>query len=133
MTKDKLKKLPPRKKLTTKQKRFIDWVVDTGNNAQAARLAWYKCKDNQQAANVWRENSIKPYIKVEIDERVKNAKNNIYRLAMTSEKDEIQFKASQDIVDRAEWKATIKIGWDDWLPFTVNIVHYGNKTDTDPT
>lgn len=104
-----VKKTKPRKtrtKPTIKQQKFIEAVFETGNKAEAARRAWYKCKDNKQAASVWYENMIKPYIKVAIEERVKNAKAVIYKIAMQeSAKETDRIKAAQDIIDRVEWKA----------------------------
>ena len=97
------------KKLTIKQRKFVEAVVETGNRAQAARIAWYKCKDNRQAASVWYENMIKPYINDEVEDRLKIAKDKIFYLAQFAEKEEIQFKASQDIADRVEGKPTQKI------------------------
>jgi hypothetical protein len=46
---------------------------------------------------------IKPYIKVAIEERVKNAKAVIYQIAMKEDaKETDRIKAAQDIIDRVE-------------------------------
>jgi organic hydroperoxide reductase OsmC/OhrA len=52
---------------------------------------------------------IKPYINDEVEDRLKIAKDKIFYLAQFAEKEEIQFKASQDIADRVEGKPTQKI------------------------
>ena len=43
------------RKLTLKQQRFIDYYIETGNQAEAYKLAGYQCKnDNSAAANAAR-------------------------------------------------------------------------------
>lgn len=53
-------------KLTERQKRFIDFYIETGNATEAARKAGYK-KPNPQGS----ENLAKPSIKAAIDARLK--------------------------------------------------------------
>jgi phage terminase small subunit len=55
-------------KLTEKQKRFIDFYVETGNATESARRAGYSKKTAKQ---VGRENLTKPYLKTAIDKRLK--------------------------------------------------------------
>lgn len=55
-------------KLTEKQTRFIDYYVETGNAAEAARRAGYKEKN---ADSTGRENLRKPTIKAAIAARLK--------------------------------------------------------------
>lgn len=57
-------------KLTEKQKRFIDYYVETGNASEACKLAGYKGKNLN---NIGSENLAKlgKYIKVKLDEKEK--------------------------------------------------------------
>lgn len=105
------KKTWPKRLPTKKQQVFIEEYVATGNGTKAALKA-YDTEDNMTAASIANENLNKPYIEAEIDKRLKDAKNMIYVLSQTSEKDEIKLRASQDIVDRVEWKALQKIQQD---------------------
>ena len=54
-------------KLTEKQKRFIDFYIETGNASEAARRAGYKARADVQGA----QNLAKPSIKAAIDARLK--------------------------------------------------------------
>lgn len=104
-----------RKRLPTrKQAVFIEEVVKTGNGTKAALKA-YDTDDYNTAKAIASENLAKPYIEEEINRRLQDAKNMIYVLSQTSEKDEIKLRASQDIVDRVEWKALQKIQSDTTL------------------
>ena len=94
-----------KRKLTIKQQRFVEWMIETWNATEAVKIAWYKCKWKNVANVIWYENLMKPYIKVQIEERVKNAKAMIYSIAMNWKKEEARIKASQDVIDRVEWKA----------------------------
>lgn len=122
----------PRTKLTLKQERFVDKYTKSWNATEAAAKV-YKVKNRTTASAIWTENLWKPLIVQSIQERVKMCKDIIFWLAMNAKKDEVKINAAKDVIDRVEWKATIKIGWDDSLPFTVTIVNYGNKTDSDTT
>ncbi len=55
-------------KLTEKQKRFVDFYIQTGNASEAARLAGYNPKS---AGSIGQENLKKPEIKNAIDARLK--------------------------------------------------------------
>lgn len=92
-------------KITMKQQKFIEWMIETGNATESVRRAWYNCKWKNVANVIGYENLMKPYIKVAIDERVNNAKAMIYKIAMTWKKEADRIKAAQDVVDRVEWKA----------------------------
>lgn len=117
-----IKKKP--RKLTIKQRKFVDEVVQSGNATDAA-MKVYKCKSRSVAKSVWPENLAKPCIQEAIEDRLKIAKDIIYKLAVESKKEEIKLKASQDIIDRWEWKPTqkleAKVDWD----LNINIVKYG--------
>lgn len=112
------KKTWPKRLPTKKQQIFIDEYVATGNGTKAALKA-YDTEDNMTAASIANENLNKPYIEDEIQKRLKDAKNMIYVLSQTSEKDEIKLRASQDIVDRIEGKALQKIQQDTTLSVDV--------------
>lgn len=93
-------------KPTIKQQKFIENYLESWNWTDAVIKAWYKCKDKSVAKSIWSENLLKPYIKVAIEERVKNAKAVIYKIAINDKaKESDRIKAAQDIIDRAEWKA----------------------------
>lgn len=124
-----VKKKP--RKLTIKQEKFINEVMISGNATESASKV-YNVKNRVVAWAIWAENLQKPQIIAEIQDRVQIAKDNIFKLATNAKSENVKLSANQDIVDRKEWKATIKVGWDDWLPFIITVVNYGNKTDTDP-
>ena len=67
-------------KLTEKQKRFIDYFIETGNAAEAARKAGYSEKT---APWIGQENLQKPTIKAAIEKRLRELKNS--RTATLSE------------------------------------------------
>ena len=90
--------------LTIKQRKFIDAVVETWNASEAASRA-YKTNNRVTAWSIWKENLQKPQIKAAIEDRLAAAKNMIYTIAMTWEKEDTRLRASQDIVDRNEGKA----------------------------
>lgn len=100
--------MPKGQKLTPKEKRFTEEYIETWNATEAAARA-YNCKNRNVANSIWSENLTKPGIEREIEDRVRDAENMIYTIAMTSEKDDTKLKASQDIVDRNKGKATQKV------------------------
>lgn len=66
--------------LTEKQKRFVDFYIETGNAAEAARRAGYKEKN---ADSTGRENLRKPTVKAAIDARLKELEDS--RIAKADE------------------------------------------------
>ena len=60
-------------RLTEKQKRFVDYYVETGNAAEAAKRAGYSTKTAKQ---VGRENLTKPYLKSAIEARLKELESS---------------------------------------------------------
>lgn len=68
------------KKLTEKQKRFIDFYIETANATESARRAGYSEKT---ARSVGQENLTKPDIKKAIDKRLKELEST--RIADTKE------------------------------------------------
>ncbi|MDV2686617.1 terminase small subunit [Alkalihalophilus lindianensis] len=55
-------------KLTEKQRRFVDYYIETGNASESARRAGYSQKT---ALRIGQENMQKPAIRAYIDERLK--------------------------------------------------------------
>ena len=55
-------------KLTEKQKRFVDYFIETGNQTDAAKKAGYSEKT---ARVMGQENMLKPAVKAAIDKRLK--------------------------------------------------------------
>ena len=105
---NKKKPIKKQRPLTIKQRKFVDEVVKTGSWTKAAKKV-YKCKNEQTAHSIWCENLSKPIIKDTIDDRLQKAKNKIYTLMETAEKEETQLRAAQDIIDRWEGKPTQRI------------------------
>ena len=121
MVKIKQKKQRP---LTIKQRKFVDEVVISWNATDAVRKVYKKTTESSAAA-IGSQNLRKLNIKVAIEDRLKVAKDMIYTIATTSEKDDTKLRACQDIIDRVEWKATQKIEQEiDWT-LNINIVNYG--------
>lgn len=100
--------MPKGDKLTMKQKKFCEKYVDSWNGTQAA-LEVYDTDNPRVAQTIASENLSKPLIKEFLEEHVQHAKSMIYILSQTAEKEETRLKASQDIVDRVEGKATQNI------------------------
>lgn len=67
-------------KLTEKQRRFVDYYVETGNKTEAAKKAGYSEKT---AASIGDENLRKPAIKAAIDARLKELEDK--RIARADE------------------------------------------------
>ena len=65
-------------KLTEKQKRFVDYYIETGNQTEAARRAGYKQPQTQGAQNLG-----KPSVKAAIDARLKDLEDK--RIANVTE------------------------------------------------
>ena len=116
---DKTKK----EKLTIKQRKFVDKYVEIWNATESASQV-YDCKNRTTASAIGTENLWKPLIERAIEDRLNDAKNMIYTIAMTAEKDDTKLRASQDIVDRIEGKPTQKVEAKvDW-ELSINIVKY---------
>lgn len=77
-------------KLTEKQKRFADYYIETGNGAEAARLAGYKGKNLNNIAS---ENLAKLGIKNYIDEKLTEMSNK--RIASANEVMELLTSAAR--------------------------------------
>ena len=67
-------------KLTEKQRRFVDYYVETGNKTEAAKKAGYSEKT---AASIGDENLRKPAIKAAIDARLRELEDK--RIAKADE------------------------------------------------
>ena len=79
---DKKKSIQEKKprKLTIKQRKFIDRVVETGNATESASQV-YDVKNRNSANAIGAENLAKPSIKDEIEDRLRKCKDEMYRLA----------------------------------------------------
>ena len=77
-------------KLTEKQKRFADYYIETGNGAEATRLAGYKGKNLNNIAS---ENLAKLGIKNYIDEKLTEMSNK--RIASANEVMELLTSAAR--------------------------------------
>lgn len=77
-------------KLTEKQKRFADYYIETGNGAEAARLAGYKGKNLNNIAS---ENLAKLGIKNYIDEKLEKMSSK--RIASANEVMELLTSAAR--------------------------------------
>lgn len=98
------------RKLTYKQKAFIDEFVATRNGAQSAVKAYNT--DALVGRNIASENLAKPYIRQEIDNRFK-AVQELYQalshetvnvtaeLMRNAENETVRLNAAKDIADRA--------------------------------
>lgn len=108
-----------KKKLTTKQQRFVDCF--DGNATEAARKAGYKGNDNT-IASVGDENLRKPAISEAIEKRNKNVKNKV----ISTREDRQKFWTDQmndkdnDMKDRLV--ASKLLGQSD-ADFTQKIIH----------
>lgn len=67
-------------KLTEKQRRFVDYYVETGNLTEAAQKAGYHSKNPR---NIGAENYAKPYIRAAIDARLRELEDK--RIAKADE------------------------------------------------
>ena len=81
-------------KLTEKQKRFADYYIETGNGAEAARLAGYKGKNlNRIAAENLSKLDIKNYIDEKLEEmsskRIASA-NEVMELLTSAARGELE-------------------------------------------
>lgn len=103
-----VKKKKKQRQLTIKQRKFVDEVVKSWNATEAASKV-YKVKNRTTASAIGTENLWKPLIKASIEDRLRDAKNMIYTIAMTGEKEDTRVRACQDIIDRIEGKPTQKI------------------------
>jgi hypothetical protein len=92
-------------KLTPKQEGFVKDVLD-GEPGVRAALNNYDTTDYNTAAAIASENLRKP----NIIERLRAAQHIAYAtildLAQNAEKEDVRLRASQDIIDRTEGKAT---------------------------
>ena len=115
----------PTKKLTIKQRRFVDEVIATWNATESASKV-YKVKNRTTAWAIGTENLQKPLIKAEIEDRLQIAKDNIFKLANKAKSENVRLSANQDIIDRREGKATQKIVSDTNLNINIEEASMGD-------
>lgn len=93
-------------KLTHKEKKWADNYL-SGKNQTESALNSYDTESENMAAVIGSKNIRKDKIEAYIEDRVKEAKEFIHwTMKNPKAKDETRLKAAQDIVDRAEGKAT---------------------------
>ena len=104
-----------KRKLTEKQKRFIDYYIETGNATEAARRAGYSEKT---AAETGYENLRKPNIKNYIDKRLKQLEDERiakadevlqYLTAVMRGEEKEKFIIFNDDGEKVEVEAPVKI------------------------
>lgn len=90
-------------KLTEKQKKFIDYYIETGNATESARRAGYQAKTEKAMQNIGSENLgklgvyIKERLQLKEDERIATANEVLQYLTSVlrgEEKDQFGFDAS---------------------------------------
>lgn len=124
-------------RLTKKQKEFADKYLETGNATQSA-LEAYDTDDPNTAGVIGHENLRKPKIIAFFEEKADTVANNIYRLALAAENENVQLRAGQDILDRAGYKPierTDLTSGDKPIPIlsTLNVhSDNSNKEDSEP-
>jgi len=92
-------------KLTRKQKAFADeYIRDTKAPNSDIVKRTYNITDTHTASQMARQNLNKPEIQLYIQEHINKAKEKIVEL-VDSDKEEIAFRASVDILDRTTGKA----------------------------
>lgn len=94
-------------KLTKKQKEFADEYLATGNGTQSALKA-YDVNNAKTASVVASENLNKPSIIQYLEENARVVANNIVRLAISAESEQVQLAAGKDVLDRAGYKPVEK-------------------------
>lgn len=93
-------------KLTRKQKAFADMIISQPKTSATEIVRQtYNVSDTNTAKSIASENLTKPNIVAYIDEHVTKARDKIVSL-LEAEKEEIQLRSAQDILDRTLGKAT---------------------------
>lgn len=91
--------------LTPKQDKFLKRYLETGNGTRSA-LEVYDTTDYNTAHAIASENLRKPTIMDKFREAQDIARSTIVALATGAENEGVRLKASQDIMDRTEGRAT---------------------------
>lgn len=94
-------------KLTKKEKGFADDYLETGNGTQAA-LNNYDTEDINTAASIASQNLRKIKITTYLEQSATAVANNIVRLALNAESEQVQLAAGKDVLDRAGYKPVEK-------------------------
>lgn len=95
---------PEKRKLTKKQKIFIQEYLETGNGVQSALKA-YDTNDYGTGAVIASDNLKKPNIREYLESKAEVVAEVIFNLAISAENETVQLNASKDILDRAGYKA----------------------------
>lgn len=91
------------KPLTTKQRKWADRKLQTGNGTQAA-LEVYNTNKPTIAATIASENIRKPNVKAYLESKAERASEIVFDIAENGENDNVRLSASKDILDRAGYK-----------------------------
>lgn len=93
-------------KLTRKQKAWADtYIVDKKAPLTDIARQTYNVTDSKVAHDISRQNLENPRIQVYLEQHVDKAREKIVSL-ISSDKEEIALRASQDVIDRTHGKAT---------------------------
>lgn len=97
------------KKLTPKQKEFVEEYAKTKNATKAALKA-YDTTDYKTAQNIGSENLSKPIIRTITEQlfsldKTEQVVNNLHKLAISAEDEKVQVDATKTWLDRAVPKA----------------------------
>lgn len=92
--------------LTRKQKAFADHILNNPKeSATKAAQATYQTNSYDTARALASQNLAHPSIQLYLDEHIQMAKDKIVYLSQSADKEDVQFKASESILDRALGKA----------------------------
>ncbi len=87
------------KKLTKKQKKFVDSYMESGNATKAAKKA-YKTSNDASARSIGSQNLTKLNIQEYLEEQAQPVLVNMVHLALNAEKQSDQIRAGKIILDR---------------------------------
>jgi Terminase small subunit len=111
MNKDTIDKPKPKRKITYKQKKFVEKYVELGGNATQAALAAFDIKDNNlvTAGGVGYEYLNKPQVRELLESYAVPIVEHVRTLATNARSEYVQLEASRDILDRAGYKAVERV------------------------
>jgi len=93
-----------KKRLSPKQKKFVERYIETGNGGQSVIEAGYGVKGMDSAYVVASDNLRKFKVQQALNEASVIAKDTIVDLAVNAKSEEVKLKASRDILDRTGFK-----------------------------
>ena len=98
------------RRLTPKQKKFADNLIETGKKAESALKAYdIKSKNPFNVASaIASENLDKPSVQEYLANKAEDAATMVYKLSQTAKMEPVRLNASKDILDRAGYKPVEK-------------------------